>query len=390
MAGRAAPIYLDHQATTPLDERVLAAMLPYFGEKFGNAASRSHGFGRQAEQAVERARAQVAALCGARRSSEIVFTSGATESDNLALKGVARAARERSETRDHLVTTAIEHRAVLAPLERLARESFSVTVVPVGADGLVDPEAIGAALTDRTLCVSVMLANNEVGTVQPIERIGALCAARGVLLHCDAAQGLGHVPFDVERMQVALCSLSAHKLYGPKGVGALYVRSARPHVRLLPELEGGGQERGLRSGTANVPGIVGFGAACELMQVEGRAEAERIGALRDRLVARLSAELAGVTLLGARAPRLCGNAMLAFAGVQADALLVRLDAVALSSGSACSSASPGPSHVLRAMGLGEEVARSAVRFGLGRHTTESEIDVVVEEVVRQVRELRAG
>jgi cysteine desulfurase len=390
MAGREAPIYLDHQATTPLDERVLAAMMPYFGERFGNAASRSHAFGHQAEQAVERARVQVAALCGARRPSEIVFTSGATESDNLALKGAARSARQRGEARDHLVTTAIEHPAVLGPLERLSREGFSVTVVPVGADGLVDPDAVGAALTDRTLLASVMLANNEVGTVQPIESIGALCAARGVILHCDAAQGLGHVPFDVERMNVGLCSLSAHKLYGPKGVGALYVRSARPHVRLLAELDGGGHERGLRSGTANVPGIVGFGAACELMQAGGRTEPARIGALRDRLCKRLKAALGGVTLLGAQTPRLCGNAMLAFAGVQADALLVRLDGIALSTGSACSSASAAPSRVLFAMGLGEEVARSAVRFGLGRHTTEGEIDVVVDEVVRAVRQLRAS
>jgi cysteine desulfurase len=382
------PIYLDHHATTPVDERVLEAMLPYFGERFGNAASQSHGFGREADRAVERARAEVAALIGARRPSELVLTSGATESDNLALKGVMRAARERGEPRDHLVTTAIEHRAVLATAERLAREGFSLSVVPVGRDGLVDPEAVGAAITERTLLVSVMLANNDLGTIQPLEHLGQLTRSRGVLLHCDAAQGLGHVPFDVERAGVDLCSLSAHKLYGPKGVGALYVRSGLPPVRLLPEIDGGGHEGGLRSGTANVPAVVGFGRACELMRSEGPVEATRIGALRDRLLARLTAELAEVTLLGAREPRLPGNAMLAVSGVQADALLGRLRAVALSSGSACSSSSPGPSHVLAALGIDAELARCAVRFGLGRFTTEAEIELAVDEIVRVVRALR--
>jgi cysteine desulfurase len=384
-----APIYLDHHATTPVDARVLEAMLPYFSERFGNASSQSHGFGRDAERAVERARGAVATLIGARRPSEIVLTSGATESDNLALKGVMRAAREREPARDHLVTTAIEHRAVLATAERLAREGFGVTVVSVGRDGLVDPEAVDAAITDRTVLVSVMLANNELGTIQPIERLSELTRSRGVLLHCDAAQGLGHLPFDVARAGVDLCSLSGHKLYGPKGVGALYVRSGLPAVRLLPEIDGGGHEGGLRSGTANVPAVVGFGRACELMRSEGSAEAARMAALRNRLLARLTAALEGVVLLGARAPRLPGNAMVALGGVQADALLGRLRGIALSSGSACSSASPGPSHVLRAIGVDAGLARSAVRFGLGRLTTEAEIDFVVDELVREVRALRA-
>jgi cysteine desulfurase len=382
-------VYLDHQATTPVDERVLAAMLPYFGEKFGNAASRSHRFGHEAERAVEQARREVAAIIGARRPSEVVFTSGATESDNLALKGAARAARSRGEPRTGVVVTAIEHRAVLEPAERLGREGFEVSIVRVSRDGLVDPDAVAAAITDRTLLVSVMLANNEIGTIQPVERIGELTRERGVLLHCDAAQGLGHVAFDVEQMKIDLCSLSAHKVYGPKGVGALYVRSAGRRVRLEAELDGGGHEGGLRSGTANVPAIVGFGRACELLRAEGGAETARMAALRDRLVAGLEERLADVVLLGAREPRLCNNAMVAFRGVAADALLVRTSSVALSSGSACSSATPGPSHVLQALGLGEELTRSAIRFGLGRSTTEEQIDFVVDEIVRNVRELRS-
>ncbi|MBI4703901.1 MAG: IscS subfamily cysteine desulfurase [Deltaproteobacteria bacterium] len=380
------PIYLDHHATTPVDERVLEAMLPYFSARFGNAASRSHSFGWEAERAVERARALVAALVGAATPTEIVFTSGATEADNLAVKGVAELHRERG---GHIVTTGIEHTAVLDTCRQLERQGFAVTYLPVPPTGVVDAQAVRQAITDRTLLVSVMLANGEVGSIQPIAAIGSLTRERGVLLHCDAAQGLGHVPLGVREAGVDLCSLSAHKIYGPKGVGALYVRRSHPRVVLAPQIHGGGHELGLRSGTLNVPGIVGFGRACELMAEQGREEAARLAALRDGLVETITAALEDVRINGTMQPRLPGNANLSFACVEAEALIMALkDDVALSSGSACSSQSTEPSHVLRALGLDDAAAHSSIRFGLGRFTTEEEADHVAARVIAQVQRLR--
>ena len=377
------PIYMDHHSTTPVDARVLEAMLPYFTEKFGNAASKSHAFGWRAEEAVEEARAQVARLIGA-TAREIVWTSGATESDNLALKGVARfhAARGR-----HLVTTAIEHKAVLDSAAALSREGFEVTVVPVGPDGVVDPEAIRAALRPDTLLVSVMHANNEVGTIQPVEEIGRITRERGVLFHTDAVQSLGRIPFDVEAAQADLVSLSAHKMYGPKGVGALYVRG-RPRARLVAQIDGGGHERGYRSGTLNVPGIVGFGKAAELAREEMPAEAPRILALRERLRKAIQDGLERVTVNGSLSRRLPGNLNVSFAHVEGEALMIAMRDVAVSSGSACTSASLEPSYVLRALGVPDDQAHASIRFGLGRFNTEEEVDHVARLVVEKARRLR--
>ncbi|MCU0669359.1 MAG: aminotransferase class V-fold PLP-dependent enzyme, partial [Myxococcota bacterium] len=327
-------IYLDHQATTPADARVVEAMLPWFDREFGNAASRTHAYGWRAEAAVEIAREAIARAIGAREPAEIVFTSGATESDNLAILGVARAARARGA--DHVVTAATEHRAVLEPCEALAREGFHVTVVSVDRDGLVDPGAIEAVLTERTALVSVMAANNEIGVLQPIDAIAAICRARGVLFHSDAAQAVGKVPLDVASSGFDLLSLTAHKLYGPKGIGALYVRSGRPRVRIEPLLYGGGHERGLRPGTLPVPLIVGFGRAVEIAMAERDSEAVRIAALRERLFERL-ASVGGVARNGHATARLAGNLNVAIEGIEADALVVALRDVALSTGSACSS-----------------------------------------------------
>jgi cysteine desulfurase len=384
------PIYMDHHATTPVDPRVLEAMLPFFSERFGNAASRSHAFGWDAEEAVERAREQVARLIGARvPQKEIVFTSGATESDNLAVKGAARFHRDRG---DHVVTVRTEHKAVLDSCRRLEREGFRVTALGVAADGRVDPEAVRAALDDRTVLVSVMLANNEVGTVQPIEEIGRITRERGVLFHCDAVQGVGRVPFDVERMNVDLASLSAHKMYGPKGTGALYVRRSGPvRARLLAEMDGGSHERGLRSGTLNVPGIVGLGRAAELMAEEGTAEAERQRALRDRLREAITSRLEEVSVNGSMVHRLPNNLNLSFGYVEGEALILAFQKrVAVSSGSACTSASVEPSYVLRAMGVSEELADASIRFGLGRSNTVEEVERVADFVVREVTRLREG
>jgi cysteine desulfurase len=382
-----ASIYLDHHATTPTDRRVLDAMLPYFTEHFANAASRHHRPGRQADEAVQQARARVAALIGA-DPREIVFTSGATEANNLALKGVAAMEHHRG---DHLVTQATEHHAVLDPLKRLQGQGFRVTVLPVDRHGRVSPDQVEEVLTERTLLVSVMAANNEVGTLQPIRAIGRLCKERGVLFHTDAVQAAGKMPLDVEEVGADLLSLSAHKMYGPKGVGALYVRRRNPHVRLEPLFDGGGHERGMRSGTLAVPLIVGFGVACELSRTEGPAEAERMRALRDRLHAAITGELEGVSLNGHPAERLPNNLNLSFAGVKGEALLMALDAagVAVSSGSACTSASVEPSYVLRAMGVEDELAHASIRFGVGRFNTEDEIDRAAAEVVRAVHRLRA-
>jgi cysteine desulfurase len=378
-------IYLDNNATTRADPRVVEAMLPYFTERYGNAASLHHAFGQEAKEAVDAAREQVARLINA-DPREIVFTSGATESDNLALKGVAALYRARG---DHLVTAVTEHRAVLDPARRLEREGFRLTYLPVDRYGRVAAEQVAAALTERTILVSLMAANNEVGTLHPLAEIGRLCKERGVLFHTDAVQAAGKVALDVEAMGIDLLSLTAHKMYGPKGVGALYVRRRDPRVRLEPLLDGGGHERGLRSGTLPVPGVVGFGRACELCLEEFATEPARLAALRERLRAGIQDELEGVTLNGHPAERLPGNLNLSFAFVKGEALLMGLRGVAVSSGSACTSANPEPSYVLRALGVEDELAHSSLRFGLGRFNTEAEVDQVVAEVRRVVKHLRS-
>jgi cysteine desulfurase len=379
------PVYLDNQATTPVDQRVLEAMLPWFTEHYGNASSRHHSFGRDAEQGVQAAREQVAALIGA-DPREIVFTSGATESNNLALKGAALMLRRQG---DHIVTVATEHKSVLDVCKRLERDGFQVTRLPVDSFGQVSVDQVAEAITGRTILVSVMAANNEIGTLQPLAEIGKLCKARGVLLHSDAVQAAGKMPLDVNDLGVDLLSLSAHKMYGPKGVGALFVRRRDPHVRLDPLMDGGGHERGMRSGTLNVPGIVGLGKACELAKVLISEEAARTRVLRDRLHRGLVDLLDGVSLNGHPAQRLPGNLNVSFAGVQGEALLVSMRQVAVSSGSACSSASPEPSYVLKALGVDDELAHASIRFSVGRFNTEEEIDFALEEVARNVQRLRA-
>ena len=378
------PIYMDCHATTPVDPAVLEAMLPYLSEHFGNAASRSHSFGWVAARAVEEARAQVAALLGA-EPREIVFTSGATESIHLALRGALRARQRRGR---HVVTTAIEHKAVLGVLEELGSDGWETTVVGVGADGVVDVEAIAAALRPDTVLVSVMAANNEIGTLQPLAALGTLTRGRGILLFSDAAQAVGKVPLDVEALRVDLLALSAHKLYGPKGVGALYVRRRGEPVRLAPTSPGGGQERGLRSGTQNVPGIVGLGRACGIAGAQLDDEARRLRGLRETLRRGLVEALPDVHVNGALEPRLPGNLNMSFAGVQGEALLMQLNDIAVSPGAACDSQNATPSHVLRAIGVADDLARSSIRFGLGRFNTADEVDYVVAKVVTVVRRLR--
>ena len=377
-----APIYLDHHATTPVDPRVVEAMLPYFREEFGNAASGTHVYGWRAEAAVEDARERIAAAIGAAEPGEIVFTSGTTESDNLALQGVARAARA---DRNELVTTAIEHHAVLDTCRALEAEGFGVTYAPVGADGIAAPSDVADALTERTALASVMAANGEIGAIQPLDEIAALCRERGVFVHSDAAQAVGRIPLDVRAIGVDLLSFCAHKLYGPKGIGALYVRAGRPRVRLTPLLHGGGQERGLRAGTLPVPLIVGFARAVELARDEMESEAVRLRALRDRLRTRLQKGLDGVHINGHLERRLPGNLNVSFEGTDAAALLVALDGVALSTGSACASGRAEPSHVLAALRLSPALARGAIRFGIGRGNTPEEIDSVADALVAQVR-----
>ncbi len=379
------PIYMDYHATTPVDPRVIEAMLPYFNAKFGNAASRSHIFGWTAEEAVTRSRELVAKLIGATNPKEIVFTSGATESNNLALKGVADFYKEKG---NHIITTVIEHKAVLDTCKRLEKQGFSVTYLPVGKNGLVDPDDVAKAITDKTILVSVMLANNEVGTVQPIAEIGAITRKRGVLLHSDAVQGVGKVPFDVEAMNVDLASITAHKMYGPKGIGCLYVRRSKPRVRLGAQMDGGGHEFGMRSGTLNVPGIVGFGKAAEIMINEGKAESERLFSLRERLRTKLGEKLDELSVNGSMDKRLPGNLNISFAFVEGEAMIMAIKDVAVSSGSACTSASLEPSYVLHAMGVGDDLAHSSIRFGLGRFTTEEEVDFVADLVTRKVQKLR--
>jgi cysteine desulfurase len=380
-------IYLDHHATTPVDPLVLAAMLPYFSERFGNPSSRQHAFGRDAAQAVAEGRARVAALVGA-LPEEIVFTSGATESDNLAVRGAARALAARGR---HVVTTTIEHPAVLEPCRTLEREGFEVTRVEVGGSGIVDPERVAAALRADTVLVSVMAANNEIGTLQPVAAVGALCRERGVVFHCDAVQALGRIPVDVDAWNVDLMSLSAHKMYGPKGVGALYVRRRRtPRLRLQPQAEGGGQEKGLRSGTLNVPGIVGFGEASRLaVAALSSGEPARLRELRDRLLAGLRARLDGVELNGAAEPRLPGNLHVSIARAEAETLILSLGGrIALSSGAACAEGDGKGSHVLRAIGLADERVYTALRFGLGRYNDGGEVDEVVDALAEAVRAAR--
>jgi cysteine desulfurase len=379
------PIYLDHHATTPVDPRVLDAMLPYFRKDFGNPSSAGHVFGWRAEAAVEDARERLAAAIGAAESREIVFTSGTTESDNLALKGVARVHRKR---RDHLVTTRIEHHAVLDSCRALEREGFSVTYLPVDGNGLVDPDAVSEAIGERTALVSVMAANGEIGVLEPLAEIGRICRERGVLFHTDAAQAVGKIPIDVDALGVDLLSMCAHKLYGPKGVGALYVRSRRPRIRLEPLVHGGGHERGWRSGTPPVPLLVGFAKAVDLCLEDLDSEAARISELRQRLWSRISSELDDVHVNGHPKRRIPGNLNVSFGGVESTQLLLGLTDVALSTGSACSSAAPEPSHVLTALGLPDARIRGAVRFGLGRSNTREEIDWVAAQLIGWVRDTR--
>ena len=379
------PIFMDNHATTPIDPRVLDDMLPYFTTKFGNAASRSHRFGWEAEEAVDYARERIARLIGAKDSKEIVFTSGATESDNLAIKGAAEFYKDKG---NHIVTTVTEHKAVLDTCKRLEKQGYEVTYLGVAKDGRVDPDDVKSAITDKTILVSIMLANNEIGTVQPLAEIGKITRARGVLLHSDAVQGIGKVDFDVQEMNVDLASLTAHKIYGPKGIGALYVRRSKPRVRLVAQMDGGGHERGMRSGTLPVPLIVGFGRACDIMAREGRAEADRIAALRERLRARIMARLDEVYINGSVEHRLPGNLNISFNFVEGEGLMMAIKDVAVSSGSACTSASLEPSYVLRALGVGDELAHSSIRFGLGRFNTEEEVDYVGDLMIEKVNRLR--
>lgn len=382
-AGVQLPIYMDYHATTPVDARVLAAMLPYFSEKFGNPHSVSHVFGWEAEEAVERGREQVAALIGA-DPKEIVFTSGATESNNLAIKGAARFYKAK---RNHVVTAATEHKCVIESCKRLEREGFEVTVLPVQRNGLVDLETVRRAVSERTVLVSIMAANNEIGVLQPIAEIGAICRERGALLHTDAAQAVGKVPLDVKAMNIDLMSISGHKIFGPKGIGVLYLRR-RPRVRLDPLMDGGGQERGCRSGTVPAPLVVGIGKACAIYAAEGEEESRRLRVLRDRLFRRITENLEGVILNGDPAQRLSNNLNLSFEGLAPGALLAALKDIALSSGSACTSAAVEPSYVLRALGVPDELANTSIRFGLGRPTTEAEVDYVADRVIAEAKRLR--
>jgi cysteine desulfurase len=377
------PIYMDSHATTPVDPRALEAMLPYFTELFGNAASRSHSFGWSAEKAIELAREQVGALIGG-SGKEIVWTSGATESDNLAIKGAAEFYKDKG---NHIVTAQTEHKAVLDTCKRLEKEGFQVTYVPVAKDGRVDPQVIAQAMTDKTTVVSIMLANNEVGTVNPVNEIGEIVKARGAIFHIDAVQGVGKIPFDVNASKADLVSLSAHKMYGPKGVGALYVRR-KPRVRITAIIDGGGHERGMRSGTLNVPGIVGFGAAAELARKEMPEESKRLFQLRERLRKGLQEQISDTFINGSMEHRLPGSLNISFAFIEGESLLMGLKDVAVSSGSACTSASLEPSYVLRALGVEEELAHTSIRFGLGRFNTEEEVDYVIKLVVGNVNRLR--
>ena len=378
------PIYMDNHATTPLDPRVLEAMMPYLTGIFGNAASRNHSFGWEAEQGVDKAREQIAKLIGA-TAKEIIFTSGATESTNLAIKGVAEMYRERG---NHIITQMTEHKATLDTCKRLEKSGFRVTYLPVQADGLIDIEDLKRAMDDQTIIVSIMYANNEIGVIQPIAEIGKLCHEKGVIFHTDAVQAVGKVPVNVITDNIDLLSLSGHKIYGPKGVGALYVRRRNPRVQLAEQINGGGHERGMRSGTLNVPGIVGLGAACEICMNEMAAEAAREIELRDYLKNKLEAALDYTQVNGNMEHHLPGNLNMSFVYVEGESLLMGINDIAVSSGSACTSATLEPSFVLKALGLGDDVAHSSIRFGLGRFNTKAEVDYVSDKIINVVQPLR--
>ncbi len=383
-AGVSLPIYMDNQATCLLDPRVLEAMMPCFTTRFGNAASRNHSFGWEAEQAVETAREQVAGLIGA-TAKEIIFTSGATESDNLAIKGIAEMYRERG---NHIITQATEHKAVLDTCKRLEKYGYRITWLPVKADGIIDLEDLKRAFDDKTILVSIMAANNEIGVLQPIREIGKICHEKGVLFHTDAVQAVGKVPFNVIADNVDVASISGHKIYGPKGVGALYVRRRNPRVQIAAQIDGGGHERGMRSGTLNVPGIAGLGKACEIAAAEMETEAAYIAGLRNRLKEKIQSSLDYVHVNGSMEQRLPGNLNMSFLYVEGESLLMGINDVAVSSGSACTSATLEPSYVLKALGLGDDVAHSSIRFGLGRFNTQSEVDYVAAKVIDIVQKLR--
>ena len=378
------PIYMDNHATTPLDPRVLEAMMPFFTDKFGNAASRNHSFGWSAEEAVENARQQVASLIGA-TAKEIIFTSGATESDNLMIKGVAEMYREKG---NHVITQAIEHKAVLDTCKNLEKHGFEVTYLPVQKDGRVSPEDVRQAIKPTTILICIMYANNEIGVINPIPEIGKIAKEHGIVFAVDGVQAVGKVPVDVQKDNIDLLAISAHKLYGPKGVGALYVRRRNPRVQLSAIIDGGGHERGMRSGTLNVPGIVGLGKACELCQQEMAQESVRLAGLRDRLRAGLEAKLDEVFINGSMEHRLPNNLNMSFAYVEGESLLMGINDVAVSSGSACTSATLEPSYVLKALGVGEDLAHTSIRFGLGRFTTQEEVDYVIVKMVQVVTKLR--
>ncbi len=378
------PIYMDNHATTPLDPRVLEAMMPYFTTVFGNAASRNHSFGWEAEAAVEKAREQVAKLIGA-TAKEIIFTSGATESNNLAIKGIAEMYKERG---NHIITQVTEHKATLDTCKRLEKYGYRVTYLPVKADGLIDLDDLRRAIDDKTILVTIMIANNEIGVVQPVAEIGKLCHEKGVLFHTDGVQAVGKIPVNVNAMQIDAMSLSAHKIYGPKGVGALYVRRRNPRVQISEQINGGGHERGMRSGTLNVPGIVGLGEACEIAREEMESESKRLSALRDKLKAKLENSLDYIHVNGSMENRLPGNLNMSFVYVEGESLLMGINDIAVSSGSACTSATLEPSYVLKALGLGDDVAHSSIRFGLGRFNNESEVDYVSDKVIDVVQKLR--
>ncbi len=378
------PIYMDNHATTPVDPRVLEEMLPYFTDRFGNAASRNHSFGWAGEEAVETARERIAKLIGA-TTKEIIFTSGATESDNLAIKGVAEMYREKG---NHIITAVTEHKAVLDTCKRLEKYGFRVTYLPVLKDGLVDLDDLKRAIDDKTILVTIMAANNEIGVLQPIAEIGKLCRERGVIFHTDATQAVGKVPMDVNKQNLDLVSISAHKMYGPKGVGALYVRRKNPRVQISPIIDGGGHERGMRSGTLNVTGIAGLGKACEICHEDMPHESVRMAGLRDRLRDKIMSRLDEVYINGSWEHRLPGNLNISFAYVEGESLLMGINDIAVSSGSACTSATLEPSYVLKALGTGDDLAHSSIRFGLGRFNTEAEVDYVAERVVETVERLR--
>jgi cysteine desulfurase len=379
------PIYMDNHATTPVDPRVLDAMLPYFSDKFGNAASRNHSFGWTAEEAVENARGQISKLINA-TPKEIIFTSGATESNNLAIKGVAEMYHEKG---NHIITQVTEHKAVLDTCKRLEKYGYQVTYLPVSKDGRIDLDDLARAITPKTILISIMYANNEIGVIQPIAEIGKLAKEKGVLFHVDGVQAVGKVPVDVQKDNIDLLSMSAHKFYGPKGVGGLYVRRKNPRVQLSAIIDGGGHERGMRSGTLNVTGIVGFGKACELCMNEMPAESEKLSRLRDRLKDQLMSQLDETFINGSMVHRLPHNINISFAYVEGESLLMGINDVAVSSGSACTSATLEPSYVLKALGVGEDLAHTSIRFGIGRFNTEEEVDYVVARVVDTVTRLRS-